>query len=79
MGAINISDDSNVGEISGNVIFDAKSNKGLMAQVESLEAEVARLRERDCNAKVELCYDDGFNPFAREDLKIVDVGVADNV
>ena len=43
-----------------------------------LEKEIERLRKRDCNATVQLCYNDGNNPFAREDLKIVDIGVSDN-
>ena len=54
-------------------------------QIYELEAENAklkksneRLRNRDLNASIQLCYDNGNNPFAREDLKVVDVGVADN-
>ena len=43
-----------------------------------LEAENKRLRDRDLNATIELCYDNGDNPFAREELKVLDVGVADN-
>ncbi len=43
------------------------------------EEEVKRLRKRDCNATVVLCYDDGCNPFARETLNIVDVGISDNI
>jgi hypothetical protein len=48
-------------------------------EIKSLKEDIARLDKRDCNASVQLCYDDGFNPFAREDLKIVDVGVSDNI
>ena len=29
--------------------------------------------------EIELCYNDGFDPFARETLKIVDYGVSDDV
>jgi hypothetical protein len=43
------------------------------------EAEVKRLQKRDCNATIELTFNDGSNPFAREALRVVDVGVADNV
>ena len=43
-----------------------------------LVEENKRLAGRDCNASIELCYSDGENPFARESLKIVDVGVSDN-
>ena len=53
---------------------------------EALEADRDRwekrakfFSERDCNARIELCYNDGVDPFARETLKIIDVGVADNV
>lgn len=45
---------------------------------QAVDKELKRLSERDCNAKVQLCYKKGINPFAREDLKIVDVGVSDN-
>jgi hypothetical protein len=47
-------------------------------KVGELESEVSRLSTRDLNASIELCYDDGNNPFAREYLKVVNVGVADN-
>lgn len=49
-----------------------EATKGLVADNE-------RLRKRDCNAHIQLCYDDGNNPFAREDLKVADVGVCNNV
>ena len=48
------------------------------AEINKLEAENKRLRDRDLNATIELCYDNGDNPFAREELKVLDVGVADN-
>ena len=51
----------------------------LATALEQAEAENKRLEGRDCQATIELCYDDGDNPFARESLKVVDVGVADNV
>ncbi len=41
-------------------------------------AENKRLRKRDGNATIQLCFNDGDNPFAREDLQVVDVGVSDN-
>ena len=45
----------------------------------SLIQELQRLKSREGNAKIELCYDDGKNPFARESLKIVDFGYSDNI
>lgn len=47
--------------------------------VEKYKAENKRLKKRDGNATIELCYDDGNNPFAREELKVVDIGVSDNI
>jgi len=52
--------------------------EGAEEKIEQLEKENKRLSERDCNASVQLCFDDGINPFAKEDLKVVDVGVSDN-
>ena len=49
------------------------------ARADALQAELERLEKRELNATIELCYDDGTNPFARETLKVADVGVADNV
>lgn len=48
-------------------------------RAEKAEAEVERLSKRDCNATVQLCYSTNDYPFNNEDLKIVDVGVSDNV
>ena len=61
--------------------YDAvlKKCKEHKAENGELRKENERLRKRDDSANIELCFNDGFNPFAREDLKIVDVGVADNV
>lgn len=50
----------------------------LKAELSAAKAEIEWLEKRDCHADIELCYDDGDNPFAREDLEVVDVGVADN-
>jgi hypothetical protein len=36
-----------------------------------------RRAKRASTSSIQLCYDDGLNPFAREDLKIVDYGYAD--
>ena len=61
-------------------ILDTRpQNDGLCEEIEILKSENKRLEERDCNATVELCFNDGNNPFARETLKIVDVGVSDNI
>ncbi len=51
----------------------------LISQVVQLQAENKRLTEREWNMTIELCFDDGNDPFAREELKIVDVGVADKI
>lgn len=65
------------GEVNADVsIADRESD--IIIENEKLKKENKRLSERDCNATIQLCYDDGFNPFAREDLKVLDVGVADN-
>jgi hypothetical protein len=52
----------------------------IAAQAENakLREEVKRLAARDLNATIILVYNDGDNPFARETLEIVDVGVSDN-
>lgn len=53
-------------------------NSILYARIEDLKSRIGYLEKRDCNATIQLCYNDGMNPFAREDLQIVDVGVSDN-
>ena len=55
---------------------DAESDKA--AALAEKDKEIERLNKRDGNASIELCYDDGFNPFARSDCKHLDFGVADN-
>ena len=45
----------------------------------ALKTENERLKARDGNATINLCYDDGDNPFAEEQLQHLDFGVADNV
>ena len=47
--------------------------------INELEAENKWLEGRDLNATIELCYDNGVNPFARETLRCVDVSVSDNI
>ena len=44
-----------------------------------LKKECNRLSERDCSASIEMCYSTGDYSFNRESLKIVDVGVSDNI
>ena len=51
----------------------------LSQQLETLTKERDRLNKRDCNATIELCYESKNHPFEREQLKILDVGVSDNV
>jgi predicted RNase H-like HicB family nuclease len=53
-------------------------NDRALGLVNKARAEIERLSKRDGNAKHELVYDDGDNPFAREKLEHVDFGVADN-
>ena len=47
--------------------------------IAKLQKERDRFEKRECNATIELCYNDGESPFQREDLKVVDIGVSDNV
>ena len=51
----------------------------LMMGNDKLKEEVERLNKRDCNATVELCYATADQPFEREQLQVVDVGVSSNV
>lgn len=51
----------------------------LVKKIVQLEAENKRLSKRDCNATIVLSYNDGNNPFAREELEVVDIGVSDNI
>ncbi|MCK5606509.1 hypothetical protein KAR91_31695 [Candidatus Pacearchaeota archaeon] len=53
----------------GNDWFDIARKK---------DGEIERLSKRDCSATVELCYSTTIDPFKREELKILNVGVADN-
>ena len=55
-----------------NMLTDVKAENRQQAE------QIERKQRRDSNATIELCYDDGENPFARESLKVVDVGVSDN-
>ena len=48
-------------------------------RMDQLQAENKRLAARDGNATIEVCYDDGTDPFARAECRIVDFGVADNI
>ncbi|HPS53004.1 MAG TPA: hypothetical protein PLK08_05575 [Phycisphaerae bacterium] len=50
----------------------------VLSELAEKDREIERLSKRDGNASIELCYDDGFNPFARSDCKHLDFGVADN-
>lgn len=51
---------------------------GAEIALEKARAEVERLSSRDGNAKHELIYDDGDNPFVREKLEHIDFVVCDN-
>jgi len=56
-----------------------KIEKQALSSAITLLQELQRLKSREGNAQIELCYDDGKNPFARESLKIVDFGYSDNI
>jgi predicted RNase H-like nuclease (RuvC/YqgF family) len=60
-----------------NVDLQAKVD-GLEVKINRQQREIDRLRSRDGHATIELCYNDGNNPFAREKLKVCDFGVSDN-
>ena len=62
--------------ISDGMYQDLKSD--ITFALAEKDNEIERLSKRDGNASIELCYDDGFNPFARSDCKHLDFGVADN-
>ncbi len=55
------------------------SHQAALVRIEELGAEVKRFGDRDCQATIRLCYNNDDNPFAKETLKIVDVGVSDNI
>jgi hypothetical protein len=48
-------------------------------EIATLKRQVEELEKRDLKATIELCYNDGDDPFARERLKVIDVGVSDNI
>ena len=47
-------------------------------RLKELKKEIERYSSRDGNANIELCYNDGKNPFAREELKHIDFSVSEN-
>jgi len=51
----------------------------LIGQVETLSQENKRLSQRDCNASVQILLPTADSPFNKEDCRIVDVGVSDNI
>ena len=53
--------------------------KDTCTRAEKAESERDFFSKRDCNATVQLSYSTNDYPFNKEDLKIVDVGVSDNV
>ena len=57
---------------------DKPTWKQLETKLAEARAEIERLSSRDGNAKHELVYYDGDNPFAREKLEHIDFGVCDN-
>ena len=73
---------SDVDELTASVKRLETENTQLRQAVKAashISVENKRLSDRDCNAKIELCYNDGNNPFSRESLRVIDVGVADNI
>ena len=65
-------------ELALDVFNEKTCLEDATALIKDLKAENERLKKRDCNATIELYYDDGNHPFMRETLTIVDVGVSDN-
>jgi hypothetical protein len=65
-------------EATQRVIEHAKAERAAKAELAECRAEKDRLDKRDLRATIELCYDDGINPFEREKLKVVDVSVSEN-
>lgn len=65
-------------QLTDNLKMSNAENSVLRTQINRQQRDIDRLRSRDGNATITLCYNDGNHPFAREHLKIVDVGVADN-
>jgi len=55
-----------------------KTIRDLEAERDRLKADAEWYKNRDLKAKIELCYDDGNNPFQRETLKVLDVSVSEN-
>lgn len=53
--------------------------KQLEQELSEAKKEIERLSSRDGNSKIQLAFNDGVNPFTREDLKVVDFGVSDNI
>jgi hypothetical protein len=50
------------------------------AALESAQKRIAELEKYiSRHTTIELCHDNDFNPFAREELKILDYGVADKI
>ena len=62
--------------ISDGMYQDLKSD--ITFALAEKDKEIERLGKRDGRAGIELCYDDGNNPFARSECKVVDFGVCDN-
>lgn len=62
--------------ISDGMYQDLKSD--ITFALAEKDKEIERLSKRDGNASIELCYDDGNNPFARSKCRVVDFGVCDN-
>ena len=56
-----------------------QSDKYWEQEIVNKDEEIKRLADRDCNATIRLSYEKGGYPWHTEDLKVVDVGVSDNV
>ena len=56
-----------------------QSDKYWEQEIVNKDEEIKRLADRDCNATIRLSYEKGGYPWHTEDLKVVDVGVSDNI
>ncbi len=72
--------------LSSAVMAYIRQSKERGEEIEKLKKENDEMKsmiewfsKRDGSSKIQLCYDDGKNPFARRMLKVVDFGVSDNI
>jgi hypothetical protein len=62
-----------------DVEYTIKLLKETKEEILRLKKECNRFSDRDCSASIQMCYSTDDDPFNTESLKIVDVGVSDNI